>query len=217
MVASMVVFEDGLPAKREYRKFTVKSPNADDTEAMSEVLHRRFAKTINEDSDTGDPVSGQLNHGDGKPRKFSYLPDLLVVDGGLPQVNAAQSVLDDIGIDLPVIGLAKRLEEIWLPGSEFPVILSRDSVGLYILQYLRDEAHRFAIWAHRRKRAKSMTESVLDAIPGVGPQKQKALLKTYKSVKRLTAASVADLTEVPGIGPLLAAQIYDALHPDSSE
>ena len=148
----------------------------------------------------------------GRPRRFSYRPDLVVVDGGLPQVNAARSALDAMGIDIPLIGLAKRLEEVWIPGEDFPVIFPRTSAALYMLQYVRDESHRFAITAHRKRRAKTQQRSVLDEIPGVGPSRQKALLRRFGSVKKIREATVEAIAEVPGIGDTLAQSIWDALN-----
>ena len=137
----------------------------------------------------------------GRPKKFAYPPNLVVVDGGAPQVAAAQAVLDDMGIDdIALVGLAKRLEEVWLPGEHYPTILPRTSEGLYLLQRVRDEAHRFAITFHRQKRSKSMTTSALDGIPGLGETRRKALLRRFGSLKRLRAASIDDIAEVPGIG-----------------
>jgi len=144
----------------------------------------------------------------GKPRKFAYAPGLVVVDGGPPQVAAAQRALDELGVvDIPVVGLAKRLEEVWVPGQDYPVILPRTSEGLYLLQRVRDEAHRFAITFHRQRRSKAMTSSVLDGIPGLGETRRKALLRHFGSVKKVRAASVEELQEVSGIGPALAATI----------
>lgn len=222
-VASMVVFEDGVPRKDAYRHFTVSTGEGevlDDTAAMRQVLTRRFQRLHDEErARAADPrvVSGELPTGEvevnaTKPRRFSYRPDLLVVDGGLPQVNAARSVLDELGIDLPVVSLAKRLEEVWVPGDSFPVIFSRTSPALYLLQYLRDESHRFAIQAHRKKRSKAQTRSALDAIAGVGPSRQKALLAKFGSVKGIREASVDQLADVPGIGRALAATISETLN-----
>ncbi|MDO5719573.1 MAG: excinuclease ABC subunit UvrC [Actinomycetaceae bacterium] len=227
-VASMVVFEDGAPRKSDYRHFTIRggTPQAplDDTAAMAEVLDRRFSRLLAEeariagmDEDGVAYASGPIDESTGRPRRFSYRPDLVVVDGGLPQVNAAVKVLDSIGVDIPVIGLAKRLEEVWLPEDEFPVIFPRTSPGLYLLQHLRDESHRFAISHHRKKRGKAMTRSVLDAIPGLGPARQQALLKHFGSVKKLKAASKDELTAVPGVGSALADTIWTHLHPTSAE
>ncbi|USR78653.1 excinuclease ABC subunit UvrC [Arcanobacterium pinnipediorum] len=209
-VASMVVFEDGLAKKSDYRHFIVRGPDGtgarDDTAAMDEVLRRRLAR-LEQGDDTDDifddelqPVSSQPT----TPRKFAYKPDLIVVDGGLPQVNAAQRVVEDMGADVTIIGLAKRLEEIWIPGEEFPVILSRSSPALRLLQYVRDESHRFAITFHRKKRSKAMTRSALDEIPGLGPAKQKALLKKFGSLAKIRVATRDELMQTPGIGPALA-------------
>ena len=143
-----------------------------------------------------------------RPARFAYRPNLVVVDGGLPQVNAAARALEDCGVvDVAVVGLAKRLEEVWVPGEEYPVVLPRTSEGLYLLQRLRDEAHRFAITFHRQRRSKAMTTSRLDGIPGLGEKRRKALLKRFGSVKRIRAASVEELADVPGIGPALAAVV----------
>ena len=152
----------------------------------------------------------------GRPRKFAYRPNLVVVDGGLPQANAAVGVLAELGIDdLVVVGLAKRLEEVWRPGQDYPVILPRTSEGLYLLQRVRDEAHRFAIAFHRQRRGEAMTTSVLDGIPGLGPSRRAALLARFGSVKRLRAATPDQLQEVPGVGPALATAIILALARDS--
>ena len=148
----------------------------------------------------------------GRPRKFAYAPGLVVVDGGPPQVAAAQRALDELGIDdVPVVGLAKRLEEIWRPGVADPVIMPRTSESLYLLQRVRDEAHRFAITHHRSRRSKSMVESVLDDVPGLGEVRRKTLLRRFGSLKRLRAATVEEIAEVPGIGPRTAAAIVAAL------
>lgn len=223
-VASMVVFEDGLSKKSDYRHFIVRGPDgmgvADDTAAMDEVLRRRLARLV--DGAAGDDAgaaeddardaelvgSGEVQ---GKPRRFAYRPDLLIVDGGLPQVNAAQRVVDELGAVVHVVGLAKRLEEVWIPGDEFPVIFPRTSPALRLLQQLRDESHRFAITFHRKKRGKAMTRSVLDEIPGLGPAKQKVLLKAFGSVAKIRAASLEELQMVKGVGPRLAASIRETL------
>src|SRR5690606_5550463 len=220
VVGSMVVFEDGLPRKSEYRRFIVRHGTSDDTAAMHEVLTRRFRHLLaapsaeaGADPDATDP-QGRAQQGppDGRPARFAYPPNLVVVDGGLPQVNAAASALSEVGVnDVSVIGLAKRLEEVWVPGQEFPVILPRTSEGLYLLQRVRDEAHRFANAFHRQRRSKSMTVSRLDGIPGLGPGRQKALLRAFGSVKRIGQASIEELTEVPGIGPSMAAVIHARL------
>ncbi|MDO5747528.1 MAG: excinuclease ABC subunit UvrC [Actinomycetaceae bacterium] len=220
-MASMVVFEDGMPRKSDYRTFAIRNNSeghADDTAAMSEVLQRRFAR-LDQDNDRerSTLVSGELIDSEtGRPKRFSYRPDLVVVDGGLPQVNAAQRALDDIGANVAVVGLAKRLEEVWIAGQDFPVILPRASAGLYILQYLRDESHRFAIKAHRKRRAKTVQRSVLDQIPGVGTHRQKQLLKALGSVKKIREASVEQLSQVDSVGPALAEQIFQFFHGSTS-
>ncbi|WP_022867834.1 excinuclease ABC subunit UvrC [Schaalia vaccimaxillae] len=223
-VASMVVFEDGLPRKDAYRTYNIRGVDGngtpDDTSAMDEVLRRRFSRLLAEESgmsgEDEDGVafqSGPVDATTGRPRRFSYRPDLVVVDGGLPQVNAARRALDEVGMDVPVVGLAKRLEEVWVPGEEFPVILARTSPGLYLLQYLRDESHRFAITKHRKRRAQTQTRSVLDSIPGLGPSRQAALLKKFGSVKRVRQASVEEVAQVPGFGEKLAATVLSSLNP----
>jgi len=222
VVASMVVFEDGLPRKAEYRRFIVKAalgptgeadPQIDDTAAMHEVLTRRFKRYLDDRVEAGDIEGMAVDPDTGRPRRFAYPPGLVVVDGGLPQVNAARAALAELGIDdVPLVGLAKRLEEVWIPGSEFPVILPRTSEGLYLLQRVRDEAHRFAIMFHRQRRSKAMIASVLDDIPGLGEIRRKALLRHFGSVKRLKEASVEQIREVPGIGTALGATIHVTLH-----
>ncbi|WP_072455794.1 MULTISPECIES: excinuclease ABC subunit UvrC [Actinomyces] len=221
-VGSMVVFEDGVPRKDAYRHFNIHGDDGhgtpDDTSAMDEVLRRRFRRLLAEENgedgedDEGIAFESGPVDASGRPRRFSYRPDLVVVDGGLPQVNAARSALDAMGIDIPLIGLAKRLEEVWIPGEEFPVIFPRTSAALYMLQYVRDESHRFAITAHRKRRAKTQQRSVLDEIPGVGPSRQKALLRRFGSVKKIREATVEAIAEVPGIGDTLAQSIWDALN-----
>ena len=227
--ASMVVFEDGLARKSEYRLFTIRGPEGqgarDDTAAMHEVITRRFRRYLAERSDArdvelgggedddGQPLrSGPIDEVTGKPVRFAYPPNLVVVDGGPPQVAAAKAAMAELGIDdVALVGLAKRLEEVWLPGEEYPVILQRSSEGLYLLQRLRDEAHRFAITAHRKRRSKGMTTSVLDGVPGLGPARQAALLRHFGSVKRLRAASVEEIASVQGMGDRTAAAVVAAL------
>lgn len=205
VVGSMVVFEDGLARKSEYRRFVIRGEQVDDTAAMDEVLTRRFQRYLEERDQATDV---ELGPDTGKPKKFAYPPNLVVVDGGLPQVNAAQSALTALGIDdVAVVGLAKRLEEVWVPGQDYPVILPRTSEGLYLLQRVRDEAHRFAITFHRQRRSKAMTTSVLDGVPGLGETRRKALLRHFGSVKKVRAATAEELQEVSGIGPALAATI----------
>ncbi|TWP37156.1 excinuclease ABC subunit UvrC [Leekyejoonella antrihumi] len=252
VVASMVVFEDGLPRKGEYRRFIVRgTPQADgtvrldDTAAMDEVLTRRFKRYLRDRDEAGDielapegdrdceddsdPVISEQNASGeeigapgvpidektGRPRRFAYPPQLIVVDGGKPQVQAAAHAMEALDIDdVAVVGLAKRLEEVWLPDDDFPVILPRTSEGLYLLQRVRDEAHRFAITFHRQRRSKAMTTSALDGIPGLGEVRQKALLRRFGSVKRLRAAQIEEIAEVRGIGPTLAATIHAGLRED---
>jgi excinuclease ABC subunit C len=219
VVASMVVFEDGLPRKSEYRRFVIRHVDGqNDVAAMHEVITRRFRRLIDdrsamsqqiEDAEEGplliDPITGA-------PRRFAYAPSLVVVDGGPPQVAAAAKALDELGIsDVALCGLAKRLEEVWLPDSEDPVILPRTSEGLYLLQRLRDEAHRFAITHHRSRRSKSMVESLLDQVPGLGEVRRKALITYFGSLKKVRAATVEEIAAVPGFGPKLALAIKEAL------
>ena len=203
-VASLVVFEDALPKKRDYRSFIIKTVTADDTGAVAEVVARRFKSRDDEIVDA--PADEQR-------RLFAYPPGLLVIDGGQPQVRAAQDALMAAGVtDVPVIGLAKRLEEVWLPDDPDPVILPRTSEALYLLQRVRDEAHRTAIGLHRKRRGKRSTASALDDIAGLGPVRAKALLRHFGSVRALRAASSAELSTVAGIGPVLAATIAAALN-----
>ena len=225
VVASMVVFEDGLARKSEYRRFAIKGHDGtDDISSIHEVITRRFRRYLAEREKTGeldtlgDPEVGE-DSDDGAERadvtaqkKFSYPPNLVVVDGGPLQAEAAARALAELGIDdVAVCGLAKRLEEVWIPGEEYPVILPRSSEGLYLLQRVRDEAHRFAIAYHRAKRGKAATTSALDDVPGLGPARRKALLKQFGSVRKLSAASIEEIAVVPGIGPRLAATISAAL------
>jgi len=225
VVASMVVFEDGLARKSEYRRFAIKGTDGtDDISSIHEVITRRFRRYLAEREKTGeldtlgDPEAGE-DSDDGAERadvtaqkKFSYPPNLVVVDGGPLQAEAAARALAELGIDdVAVCGLAKRLEEVWIPGEEYPVILPRSSEGLYLLQRVRDEAHRFAIAYHRAKRGKAATTSALDDVPGLGPARRKALLKQFGSVRKLTAASIEEIAAVPGIGTRLAATISAAL------
>ena len=217
VVASMVVFEDGLPRKSEYRRFVIRGVEGqNDVASMHEVITRRFRRLLDEQSNSetrvGDNGPMLVDPETGRPRKFAYAPGLVVVDGGPPQVAAAQAALHELGIvDIPVCGLAKRLEEVWLPGQEDPLIFRRTSEGLYLLQRVRDEAHRFAITHHRNRRSKSMVESLLDDVPGLGEVRRKTLLKHFGSLKKLRAASAEEIAQAPGIGPLTAVAIKDAL------
>jgi excinuclease ABC subunit C len=210
-VASMVVFEDGLPRKSEYRRFTIRNEGQSDVAAMHEVITRRFTQLLKAREGNDEEGPG-IDPETGKPRRFAYTPALVVVDGGPPQVAAAHAAMQELGIkDIALVGLAKRLEEVWLPDDEDPVILPRTSEGLYLLQRLRDEAHRFAITHHRGRRSKSMIESVLDPVAGLGPARRKALLKTFGSVKKLRAATAEEIATVPGIGAATAQSIVEAL------
>jgi excinuclease ABC subunit C len=207
-VGSMVVFEDGLPKRTDYRKFEIKGvPGQDDFASMEELLRRRFARLVS-DADDGNPQSGQRK----RPRRFAYPPSLVVVDGGRGQLSVAERVLGEYGLSIPAIGLAKRLEEVYLPGQPEPLEVPRGSEALFVLQHIRDEAHRFAITYHRAKRAKRALHSPLDDIPGVGPSRKKALLKRFGSLAHLRSASVDEIQATPGVGPSLARIIHEHLH-----
>ena len=247
VVASLVVFEDGLARKSEYRRFEIRGgagrassaasaaseernpAGADhrrggaeggDVAAIAEVVRRRFRRYLAETrAERGAESAAEVGERPGidpetgRPRKFAYPPNLLVVDGGQPQVEAAADVLAELGItDVAVCGLAKRLEEVWLPADPDPVILSRTCEGLYLLQRVRDEAHRFAITYHRQRRSKGMTASALDSVPGLGPARRTALLKHFGSVRKLRAADVDEIAALPGFGPRTAAAVLDALN-----
>jgi excinuclease ABC subunit C len=252
VVASMVVFEDGLARKSEYRRFAIRGtgrrgdagtptggenqPGGDDTAWIYEAVRRRMSRYLDERMSTGEEGGDEPDGEDlseagarsvpaspidpetGRPRKFAYPPNLLVVDGGQPQVAAAARAFADLGIDdIALCGLAKRLEEVWLPGEPEPVILPRTSEGLYLLQRIRDEAHRFAITYHRQKRSKAMMTSALDGIPGLGETRRKALLRQFGSLKRLRAAGVDDIMTVPGIGRRTAEAVLAALAEPGAE
>ncbi|MER6979440.1 excinuclease ABC subunit UvrC [Streptomyces carpinensis] len=233
VVASMVVFEDGLQRKSEYRRFQIRGfEGQDDVRSMHEVITRRFKRYLAEKERTGEWADGEyaatageapaedtpdgpvgaLTEDDGRPKRFAYPPQLVVVDGGQPQVAAARRALDELGIDdIAVCGLAKRLEEVWLPGDDDPVVLPRTSEGLYLLQRVRDEAHRFAITYQRTKRAKRFRAGPLDEVPGLGETRKRALIKHFGSVKRLRSATVDQICEVPGIGRKTAETVAVAL------
>jgi len=268
VVGSMVVFEDGLPRKSEYRRFVVRGtsarpgpaegeadpvPGADgageepagrttaervtqnDVAAMHEVVTRRFRRLLEDRqltaaaaarmptdtdparadaADAADETAGPMlvDPTTGAPRKFAYAPSLVVVDGGAPQVAAAQRALAELGIDdVALCGLAKRLEEVWLPDADDPVILPRSSEGLYLLQRIRDEAHRFAITHHRGRRSKSMVESVLDDVPGLGEVRRRTLLKHFGSLRKLRAAGLDEVAALPGFGERTALAVLAAL------
>ncbi|MFJ3591486.1 MULTISPECIES: excinuclease ABC subunit UvrC [unclassified Streptomyces] len=252
VVASMVVFEDGLARKGEYRRFQIKTfEGQDDVRSMHEVIGRRFRRYLHEKEHTGEweenpaqtpeqtsqtpgqtsgptptaPVptgpaptgpapdsAAEPREDDGRPKRFAYPPQLLVVDGGQPQVAAAKRALDELGIDdIAVCGLAKRLEEVWLPDDDDPVVLPRSSEGLYLLQRIRDEAHRFAITYQRAKRAKRVRSSPLDDVTGLGDTRKQALIKHFGSVKKLRQATIDEICEVPGIGRRTAESVAVAL------
>jgi excinuclease ABC subunit C len=249
VVASLVVFEDGLPKRSDYRRFAIRDRPGDDVASIAEVVRRRFWQMRRREDQTaeatpaepepagpepagpeptgpeptgphpdgGAPLPGLppgIDPETGRPRRFAYPPQLLVVDGGAPQVNAASAVLTELDIaDVTVCGLAKRLEEVWLPGEDDPVIFPRTSEALYLLQRLRDEAHRFAITYHRQKRSKSMTVSALDTIPGLGTTRRKALLRHFGSVAKVRRATAEEITAVSGIGKATAEAIVAALAP----
>jgi excinuclease ABC subunit C len=209
VVASMVVFEDGMIKKSEYRRFIIDtSAGFDDTRAMHQVITRRLKRLLDDRKENEAEVA-ELG---GKPSKFAYPPQLIVVDGGQPQVNAAQRALDELGItDIALCGLAKRLEEVWIPGSKDPLILPRNSEGLYLLQRIRDEAHRFAITFHRSRRSKIMLESILDEIPQLGSARRASLLERFGSVAAIRKASVEEIAATPGIGGKIASVIESYL------
>ncbi|MEU8899710.1 excinuclease ABC subunit UvrC [Nocardia sp. NPDC048505] len=259
VVASLVVFEDGLPRKSEYRHFTIKEAagegRSDDVGSIREVTRRRFWRLRKERDELAaeaaaphtaetdalanpdpnaygideDGLDGALDPEDlnprpgidprtGRPRKFAYPPNLYVVDGGAPQVAAAAEVLDDLGItDVAVIGLAKRLEEVWVPGEPDPVIMPRNSEALFLLQRVRDEAHRFAITFHRSKRSRRMTASALDSVRGLGESRRTALVTHFGSVAKLKEASIEQITEVPGVGVATAKAVLAALNAEAAD
>ncbi len=236
VVASLVVFEDGLPRKSDYRHYAIKEAagegRSDDVGSIAEVTRRRFYRLRKErdeaereeldgtaagtplvDDDETPTSRPGIDPTTGRPRKFAYPPNLYVVDGGAPQVAAAAEVLDELGItDVAVIGLAKRLEEVWVPGEPDPVILPRNSEALFLLQRVRDEAHRFAITFHRSKRSRRMTASALDSVRGLGAARRTALVTHFGSVAKLKEATVEEITEVPGIGVATAKAVLAALH-----
>jgi excinuclease ABC subunit C len=251
VVASLVVFEDGLARKSDYRRYEIRGGAAGgDVAAIAEVTRRRFRRHVAEADAPADARADTAVHGvgngdgvgrdtagiepptrtglpeprpgidptTGRPRRFAYPPNLFVVDGGPPQVEAAADVLADLGVtDVAVCGLAKRLEEVWLPADPDPVILSRTSEGLYLLQRVRDEAHRFAITYHRQRRSKGMTTSALDGVPGLGPSRRTALLKHFGSVRKLRAAGVDEIAALPGFGRRTATAVLAALHGDATD
>jgi len=231
VMASLVVFEDGMPRKADYRLYRIREAagegRSDDVGSIAEVTRRRFRRHLTDPALTPDDADGPVDDTapagdgptpaeDGRSRRFAYPPQLFVVDGGRPQVEAAAEVLAELGVtDVPVVGIAKRLEEIWVPGEEFPVIFPRNGEGLFLLQRLRDEAHRFAIRAHRGARSKRMTTSALDGVPGLGPARRAALLERFGTVSALRSARVEELCEVRGIGRETATAILAHLGSDT--
>jgi excinuclease ABC subunit C len=197
-VASMVVFQDGKPAKKEYRRFTVKTVvGADDFATMKEIIGRRFRRAAEADEET--------------EGKWTTLPDLVIIDGGKGQLNAALQALEEVGMDVPICGLAKEQEEIFLPGRKDSIMLPRDAQALFLVQRVRDEAHRFAVTFHRSRRSKATFQSKLDEVPGIGPKKKKALIKAFGSVKGIREASIEELAAVEGMNQKLAGQVKAAL------
>ena len=209
VVASMVVFEDGIAKKSEYRRFIIDTTEAtDDTRAMHQVITRRLKRLLADRK----VDQSEVKESGGRLGKFSYPPQLIVVDGGAPQVAAAARALEELGVtDIALCGLAKRLEEVWLPHSHDPLILPRTSEGMYLLQRIRDEAHRFAITFHRSRRSKVMLESVLDEIEQLGHIRRAALLDRFGSVGAIRKASIAEIAATPGIGEKIASIIWNHL------
>lgn len=199
-VASMVVLEDGIPKRSDYRRFKIKTvAGQDDFAAMEETISRRFKAYL-----------AERRKAVGEQGRFSYPPSLILIDGGAGQLGRAVKVLDELELDIPAVGLAKRMEEIYLPGRPDPVRLARDAEALYLLQQVRDEAHRFAVEYHRNLRSKSMVDSILDGVPGIGPKRKKDLLKRFGSLKKMREAEIGELAEV--LPEKVADDLYAALH-----
>ena len=194
-VASMVVFTNGKPDKSQYRRFKIRAEldEANDFVSMSEVLGRRYAPDRMADE------------------RFGSRPDLLVVDGGKPQLTAAMRQLAELGLDIPVCGLAKADEEVFVPWDDTPIVLPSGSASLYLIKQVRDESHRFAITFHRELRGKAMTTSILDEVPGVGPTRKKAIMRHFGSMKKLRAARVEEIAAVKGVPADVARAIYESL------
>ncbi len=214
-VGSMVVFEDGLPKRSDYRRFEIKGvAGQDDFASMEEMLRRRFGRLTVETEGDGRRRGAVADAEGGRPRRrrFAYPPSLIVVDGGRGQLSVAMRVLEDAGLHIPAVGLAKRLEEIYFPDRPDPLLIPRGSESLFVLQHLRDEAHRFAITYHREKRGRRALASPLDDIPGVGPTRKRSLLKRFGSLAKLRQADPEQIAQTPGIGPELARTIHDRLH-----
>jgi excinuclease ABC subunit C len=209
-VGSMVVFEDGLAKRSDYRRFAIKwTAGPDDVGMMGEVIRRRFIRYLDERSPGAD---------NGRPQRFAYPPNLVVIDGGKGQLNRAVEVMDELGVvGVTTVSLAKRMEEVFVPGRAEPIVIPRTSEALYLLQQIRDEAHRFAVTYHRNRRTRRMTHSVLDGIPGLGPVRKKKLLKTFGSVKRMREASVEELSTVPGLPVAVADAVQRALRGEVGE
>ena len=201
-VASMVVFEDGLPKRSDYRRFQIKGvAGQDDFASMEDTLRRRFTRLLQERSQPPEE----------RRRRFSYPPALVVIDGGRGQLAQASKVLAELGLSIPHVGLAKKLEEVYVPDSPDPLRIPRGSEALFVLQHIRDEAHRFAVRYHREKRQKRALASPLDEVPGVGPARKKALMKRFGSLAKIRAAGEEELAATPGIGPELASAIHRRL------
>lgn len=230
VVASLVVFEDGLPRKSDYRRYRIREAagdgHSDDVASIAEVVRRRFRRhgqdrlVVPAGDDGGDLLDGEVTveQAEASSKKFAYPPQLFIVDGGKPQVNAAQEVLDELGVtDVTLVGVAKRLEELWVPGDEYPVILPRNSQALYLIQQIRDEAHRFAITFHRASRGRRMTRSALDNVRGLGPTRRAQLVKAFGSVAKVREAGVEGIAELPGFGLTLAEAVMQALTPQEPD
>lgn len=230
VVASLVVFEDGLPRKSDYRRYRIREAagdgHSDDVASIAEVVRRRFRRhgqdrlVVPAGDDGGDLLDGEVTveQAEASSKKFAYPPQLFIVDGGKPQVNAAQEVLDELGVtDVTLVGVAKRLEELWVPGDEYPVILPRNSQALYLIQQIRDEAHRFAITFHRASRGRRMTRSALDDVRGLGPTRRAQLVKAFGSVAKVREAGVEGIAGLPGFGLTLAEAVMQALTPQEPD
>jgi excinuclease ABC subunit C len=211
-VGSMVVFEDGLPKRSHYRRFEIKGvPGQDDFASMEEMLGRRFAR-LKFGADGGGAAERTNDEGTARRRRFSYPPSLIVVDGGRGQLSVGTKVLADLDLHIPAIGLAKRLEEVYFPDRPDPLRIPRGSEALFVLQHIRDEAHRFAVTYHREKRSKRVMASPLDDVQGIGPTRKKALLKRFGSLARLSRASLEEIAATPGVGPEIARAVYERVH-----
>jgi excinuclease ABC subunit C len=213
-VGSMVVFEDGLPKRSDYRRFEIKGvPGQDDFASMGEMLSRRFSRLEAKADAAGGRGGGPSDdERTARRRRFSYPPSLIVVDGGRGQLSVATKLLADLDLHIPAIGLAKRLEEVYFPDRPDPLRIPRGSEALFVLQHIRDEAHRFAVTYHREKRSKRVMASPLDDVQGIGPGRKKALLKRFGSLARLSRASLEEIAATPGVGSEIARAVYERLH-----